>query len=68
MSGLTDMGWIMEGATEGELAAYDQGCAESMCAVERILSGKDTGEGVCNEPWQSLRMRLIALVRESRRG
>ena len=62
MSGLTEMGWIIDGATKGELAAYDAGCAEGTAAVIRILDGKDTGAGVSHEPWESLRRRLIALV------
>jgi hypothetical protein len=34
-----------------------------MAAVIDILDGKDTGVGACNEPWQSVRMRLIGMVK-----
>jgi hypothetical protein len=55
----------MEAATKGELAAYDQGCGEMMDALRRILDGKDSGAGVANEPWESLRRRVLALVASS---
>lgn len=41
---------------------YDQGSAECMAAVQQILDGKDRGDGVAREPWESIRRRLIALV------
>lgn len=41
---------------------YDQGSAECMASVQEILDGKDRGDGVANEPWESIRRRLIALV------
>ncbi len=63
-TGLTDMGFVLDAENEGELAAYDQGCAECNAAVSAILDGKDQGEGACNEPWASLRARLLALVKE----
>lgn len=58
-----EMGFILEGANKGELAAYDQACAEANAAVQRVLDGKDTGQGVCNESWATLRERLRELVR-----
>lgn len=58
------MGFIMESANEGELAAYDYGCRSCEDAVRRILDGQDTGEGTTNEPWNALRQRLLALVRK----
>jgi len=36
---------------------------ECLMGVIDILDGKDTGVGICNEPWQSVRMRLIELVK-----
>ncbi|MCM5682939.1 hypothetical protein M8A51_25735 [Schlegelella sp. S2-27] len=45
-------------------AQAEQETADFMTAVLAILNGEDTGEGVCREPWQSIRVRLIALVRE----
>jgi hypothetical protein len=62
-TGLTEMGWIMESGTKGELAAYDQGCEECNHAVTRILDGKDNGHGVMREPTETLRRRLLELVR-----
>jgi hypothetical protein len=64
-TGLTDMGFILDAANKGELAAYDY-AAQNMCvAVWEILNGKDTGHGICNEPWQSLRVQLLELVKEA---
>lgn len=63
-TGLSEMGWIIEGGTAGELAAYDQGCGEMMAALERILDGKDDGAGVANPPWEPLRRRVLALVKD----
>lgn len=57
-----EIGWIMEAATKGELAAYDAGCAGMMAALQHILDGEDTGAGVANEPWESLRLRVLRLV------
>jgi hypothetical protein len=47
-----------------ELAAYDYGCAGANAAILAILDGKDTGAGVSNGPWESIRRRLLALVRQ----
>lgn len=62
ITGLTPMGWVIDAATEGELAAYDDGCNGMMASLKRILDGEDKGAGVANEPWESLRRRVIALV------
>jgi len=35
----------------------------AIVSITDILDGRDTGVGVCNEPWQSVRMRLIELVK-----
>ena len=64
-TGLTDMGWVIDAATKGELAAYDQESAECQQAVTKILDGKDTGAGTANPPWEPLRRRLIALVAQA---
>lgn len=64
-TGLTDMGWVIDAATKGELAAYDQGIAESIQAVTKILDGKDAGAGIANRPWEPLRRRLLALAAQS---
>jgi hypothetical protein len=32
-----------------------------MVALQDVLDGRDTGEGVCNEPWETLRRRLLAV-------
>lgn len=54
----------LEGMSVGELAAYDYGCACMQAALQAILDGKDTGEGVANHPWQGLRQRVLAVMRE----
>jgi hypothetical protein len=33
-----------------------------MASLQDILDGKDTGEGVCPEPWESMRRRVLALT------
>jgi hypothetical protein len=67
-TGLTPIGWIMESATEGELAAYDSGCNEMMTGLARILDGKDDGAGVANQPWEGLRRRVLGLVEDAELG
>lgn len=57
-----EMGFLLDGATKGELAAYDYAVASHCAAVLDILDGKDTGAGACNEPWASVRLRLLNLV------
>lgn len=37
-SGLTERGWILDGANAGELAAYDQSALECVTALEKILA------------------------------
>ena len=56
-----EMGFDLECANAGEFAAYEHGCAEMMSALRRILDGEDTGQGVANEPWESLRRRVLEL-------
>jgi hypothetical protein len=45
-----------------ELDAYDYGCSSHMAALNRILDGKDSGHGVANEPWESARRKILALM------
>lgn len=57
--------WVcLEGMNRDELAAYDYGATSAEQAVKRILDGQDKGEGCANEPWESLRQRLLTLVVE----
>lgn len=51
----------LDGMTKEEYEAYDYGCTSIIEAVTRILDGKDSGHGKANEPWESLRRRLLAL-------
>jgi hypothetical protein len=49
----------------GLLRALDvnnKGTTALCSAVTAILDGEDTGEGVCLEPWESMRRRLLAIV------
>lgn len=56
--------WIsIDGMTKSELDAYDYGVTQAIAAVTRILDGKDTGQGTANQPWESLRRKLIELVK-----
>lgn len=57
-----EMGFILESANAGELEAYDQACAEGMDALRRVLDGEDTGTGLSNDPWESLRRRVLDLM------
>lgn len=60
--------WVcLEGMNRDELAAYDYGCDGMMDALQRILDGRDTGAGSCNEPWASLRNEVLALKRDAER-
>lgn len=55
--------WIcLEGMNKDELAAYELGCTEMNEALQRILDGRDSGEGIANNPWETLRRRVLALV------
>lgn len=55
--------WVcLEGMSRDELAAYDYGASSAEAAVKRILDGGDYGEGSTNEPWNTLRQRLLYLV------
>jgi hypothetical protein len=57
--------WIcLEGMSRDELAAYDYGATSAEQAVKRILDGQDKGDGCANEPWETLRQRLLTLVVE----
>lgn len=57
--------WVcLEGMNRDELAAYDYGASSAEQAVKRILDGQDKGEGCANEPWETLRQRLLTLVVE----
>lgn len=57
-----EVGFLLDGATKGELAAYDQGSGEALAAVLGVLNGQDDGSGVANEPWEGVRRRLLNLV------
>lgn len=59
-----EMGFFLEAANAGELAAYDHAVMEHCAATLKILDGKATTGGSSNEPWASVRKRLVELVRE----
>ena len=66
-TGLTEDGdFILDAANAGELAAHDDATNGILAAVEAILSGKDDGSGVANEPWESIRRGILSLVSVSR--
>ena len=60
-----EMGFILEGANAGELAAYDYAVLSHCAATLHILDGKDHGHGSNNEPWASVRKRLVELVKRT---
>ena len=43
------------------------GSSAAIAAMARILDGKDDGNGVANEPWQSVRTRLREAMRDAGR-
>lgn len=47
--------------TKEEYEAYDYGCTSIIEAVTRVLDGLDSGHGTANEPWETLRRRLLAV-------
>lgn len=55
------MQFMLEAANEGEWAAYEHGCRSCEVAVANILDGNDTGAGSTNEPWNTLRKRLLEM-------
>ncbi|MEJ8837795.1 hypothetical protein [Ramlibacter sp. AN1133] len=57
-----EMGFVLDAANAGELAAYESGCAGMMEALQRILDGEDTGAGASTAPWEGLRRRVLKLV------
>lgn len=57
-----EVGFILEAANEGELAAYESAACGMMGALAEILDGKDDGAGVSNDPWETLRRRVLALM------
>jgi hypothetical protein len=61
-----EMGFILDGANEGELAAYDYAVQHHCIAVTNILDGKVTDGGNCNDPWGSVRERLVELVKRTK--
>jgi hypothetical protein len=55
--------WVcLEGMNQRELDAYDYGSSSFMAAMIRVLDGKDDGHGIANEPWESVRRRVLALM------
>jgi hypothetical protein len=62
-----EMGFLLEGANEGEWAAYEYGCRSCEAAVANIVDGKDTGKGLTNEPWNTLRQRLLEMKNKAGR-
>jgi len=58
----SEVGFILEAATKGELAAYDYAVHSHCAATLAVMDGKGLG-GSCNEPWATVRARLAALVK-----
>lgn len=61
------VGFLLEGANEGELAAYDYGCRSCEVAVRRVIEGDDNGLGATNEPRSTLRNQLLRLKADAER-
>lgn len=61
------MGFILEGANAGELAAYDYAFFGLMGALSEVLDDMEGSRlGVGNAPWQCLRERLWKLMDEAK--
>ena len=57
-----ELGPMLDFANAGEIAFYDCAVAQHCRATLDILDGKDNGAGACNEPWASVRKRLLSIV------
>lgn len=57
-----ELGPMLDFANAGEIAFYDYAVAQHCRATLDILDGKDNGAGACNEPWASVRKRLLSIV------
>lgn len=55
------VGFMLESANEGELAAYEYGCTGMMGALEDVLNSMERGGGVSVQPWEGLKARVYAL-------
>ena len=62
---VSDDAFCLETMNADNLRGYDYGCAAANAAVLRVLDGKDTGVGVSDEPWETIRRRLLALLHDS---
>ena len=62
-----ELGWMIDLANAGELAAYDYAVQEHCRAVTHIFDGKDTGFGSNHEPWGAVRTRLVEEVQNLKR-
>jgi hypothetical protein len=57
-----ELGPMLDFANAGEIAYYDYAVAQHCRATLDILDGKYNGAGACNEPWASVRKRLLSIV------
>ena len=62
ITGCTEQGFMIDSASANELVAYDYAISTFCSAVLRILDGEHNGFGGQNEPWQTVRNRLLNLV------
>lgn len=61
------MGFILDAANAGEMAAYDEGCKGMMCALEDVLNSMERGGGVSYQPWERLKGRVYDLKEKAAR-
>jgi len=62
ITGCTEQGFMIDSASANELVAYDYAASTLCSAVLRILDGEHNGFGSQNEPWATVRNRLLNLV------
>lgn len=56
------MGFILDAANEGELAAYDYGCEGMIDALTEVLDDTKGREGKSHPEWQKLKERVWKLM------
>jgi len=66
ITGCTEQGFMIDSASANELVAYDYAVSTLCSAVLRILDGEHNGFGGQNEPWATVRNRLLELTQPTK--
>ena len=63
ITGCTEQGFMIDSASANELVAYDYAASTLCSAVLRILDGERNGFESQNEPWATVRNRLLEVMK-----